>query len=89
MNARKFRRKWSALFVLSLIASGPSFSADQDQDEIRRTGTDILKARCVFCHSPMLMLALVQRYTDTAGYDGLSVFLAKHHAPDDEGREAI
>ncbi|WP_347310866.1 hypothetical protein [Defluviimonas sp. SAOS-178_SWC] len=88
MSARNFRRKWSALFMIFLLASCPSLATGQEQGKIV-PGADILKARCIFCHSPMLMLALVRRYTENAGYDGLDAFLSKHHAPDIEGREAI
>ncbi|MCU9847693.1 hypothetical protein OEZ60_06700 [Defluviimonas sp. WL0024] len=49
----------------------------------------VIRARCVACHSPILMMAFVNRYVEKAGCDELTSFLAKHHAPDEEGRAAI
>lgn len=49
----------------------------------------LIGARCIFCHGPVLMLAFSRKTLDTGGPPALDAFLAKHHAPDAEVREAI
>ena len=49
----------------------------------------LIGARCVFCHGPAVMLSLSRRLLDETGLKALDVFLARHHAPDKEARDAI
>ena len=49
----------------------------------------LIGARCVVCHGPAVMLSLSRRLLDTSGPEALDVFLARHHAPDEEARDAI
>lgn len=49
----------------------------------------LIRARCVFCHGPAVMLSLSRRLLNAAGPESLDVFLARHHAPDEEARDAI
>lgn len=49
----------------------------------------LIGARCVFCHGAPLMLGFSRRMLDKGGTQALDAFLATHHAPDTEAREAI
>lgn len=53
------------------------------------SAVELIGARCIFCHGPAIMLSFSRKLLSEAGREGLDAFLAQHHAPDDDARDAI
>ena len=71
--------------TIALAAEQPSADADASVP----TPTRLIQARCGFCHDPDLTFAFSRRVLEVGGTEALDDFLATHHAPDAEAREAI
>ena len=78
--------------ALSIALAGPAPGENQDdttQSNDRPSPVALIGARCIFCHGPALMLSFSRKLLNEAGPEGLDVFLAHHHAPDADARDAI
>ena len=77
------------LFGLLVFSANVKPITGQESDmypEIEEQAIQFIGARCTFCHSAPLMLALSRRMLDQGGP---YAFLLEHHAPDNEARAAI
>lgn len=87
------RRSLRALAVALTVAMPSASHGAEDRPAQDRpaaaSAVELIRARCIFCHGPALMLALSQRVLDTGGMPALDVLLAGHHAPDAAARAAI
>ena len=89
MGARHLLAPAVALAIaLGTGANGAEDRPDQDRPETV-SATDLIRARCIFCHGPAVMLAFSQRLLDAGGKPALDTRLGSHHAPDRAAREAI
>lgn len=52
-------------------------------------GARLVEARCIFCHGFATLQNFSRKKLDTEGFEALDRFLAAHHAPDAEERNAI
>ncbi len=75
--------------ITCVLLAQPVLAEEQRSDGDTDHAANLLRARCVFCHSPILMLGFARRHVETYGYDSFAVFLSKHHAPDEEARTEI
>lgn len=86
------RRHFAYILALSMAVSGRA--PGQNQEDVAQSFDDpspvaLIGARCIFCHGPALMLSFSRKLLIESGQEGLDLFLAKHHAPDEDAREAI
>lgn len=78
--------------ALTMAAAMSASAGEQDGTPALReqpSPVRLIGARCVFCHGPVLMLGFSRRMLQAGGPAALDEFLATHHAPDREAREAI
>lgn len=85
MFVRQLRAAVSPLFIL-LAVGGAGTGPEATEPSL---GKRLVDARCVTCHGRPLTLGFSARLLADAGGDGLDLFLAEHHAPDAEARQAI
>ena len=85
-------RHFAYVLALSIALAGDASGQEREdayQSIDQPSPVALIKARCVFCHGPAVMLSLSRTLLDAAGPEALDVFLARHHAPDEEARDAI
>ena len=85
-------RHFAYVLALSIAFTGRAPGQGQEdayQSIDRPSPVALIEARCVFCHGPAVMLSFSLRLLNAAGPEALDVFLAQHHAPDEEARDAI
>lgn len=82
------RSDLAAILVLAFALDATALRAGPRESAAPSVG-ELVKARCIFCHSPALMLGFGHRVVERDGRDALDRFLAGHHAPDEAARKAI
>lgn len=87
------RRRNLKLAMVCACCAVPRAIAAQDLPAETKPGEGfaqrVIESRCAFCHSQSLTVRFLNRFVTEHGFTEIDTFLASHHVPDAEAREAI